>query len=150
MTVIDVTIICLMAIGLVVWVGEPLVRRVLYKSHGHEDNEAIQSLFLQKEMLYVAIRDLDFDFQTGKVDQQDYGELRRQLEREAVHILRQLDAVDPLVVFANEVEGQVLGLRRHCTSTIRVSGQEACLSCGTSLESSDNFCPACGQALRLV
>ena len=35
-------------------------------------------------MLYGAIRDLDFDFQTGKVDQKDYAELRQQLEREAV------------------------------------------------------------------
>jgi len=150
MTAIDVTIICLMAIGLVVCVGEPLVRRVSYKSHGHEDNDAVRSLLLQKEMLYVAIRDLDFDFQTGKVDQQDYGALRRQLEREAVHILRQLDAVDPRSVFANEVECQVLDLRRHRTLTAHSAGQEACLSCGTPLESSDNFCPSCGQALRLV
>ncbi|MBI2779147.1 MAG: zinc-ribbon domain-containing protein, partial [Gammaproteobacteria bacterium] len=25
-----------------------------------------------------------------------------------------------------------------------------CRSCGTPLESSDNFCPSCGQALRLA
>ena len=150
MTAIDVAIICLMAIGLVVWVGEPLVRRVSYKSHGHEDNDAAGSLLLQKEMLYVAIRDLDFDFQTGKVDQKDYDELRRQLEREAIYILRQLDAVDPLVMFDNEVERQVIGLRRCHISTARGSGQETCASCGTPLESDDNFCPACGQALRRV
>jgi len=150
MTAIDVAIICLMAIGLVVCVGEPLVRRVSYKSHGREDNNEAESLLLQKEMLYGAIRDLDFDFQTGKVDQKDYGELRRQLEREAVYILRHLDAVDLLVVFANEVERQVLGLRRHRTSAVCGSGQEACPNCDAPLESSDNFCPSCGQALRRV
>lgn len=150
MTTIDVAIICLMAIGLVICVGEPLVQRVSYKPYGREDNEAVQSLVLQKEMLYVAIRDLDFDFRTGKVDQKDYDELRRQLESEAVHILRQLEAVDPLVAFDNEVERQVLGLRRHRTSAVRGSGQEVCPSCGARLESGDNFCPACGQALRLV
>ena len=150
MTAIDVAIICLMAIGLVVWIGEPLVRRVSYTSHGHEDNDAAGGLLLQKEMLYVAIRDLDFDFQTGKVDQKDYSELRRQLEREAVYILRQLDAVDPLVMFDHEVEQQVIGLRQRHISTARGSGQETCASCGTPLERDDNFCPACGQALRLV
>ena len=150
MTAIDVAIICLMAIGLVVCVGEPLVRRASYKSHGREDNNEAESLLLQKEMLYGAIRDLDFDFQTGKVDQKDHGELRRQLEREAIHILRQLDAIDPLVVFANEVERQVLGLRRHRTSAVCSSGQEACPNCDAPLESSDNFCPSCGQALRRV
>lgn len=150
MTAIDVAIICLMAIGLVVWVGEPLVRRVSHTSHGREENNDAGSLLLQKEMLYVAIRDLDFDFHTGKVDQKDYGELRRQLEREAVDILRQLDAVDPLVGFDNEVERQVIGLRRRHISTARGSGQETCPSCSTPLESGDNFCPSCGQALRLV
>src|SRR5262249_18098642 len=116
MTAIDVAIICLMAIGLVACVGEPLVRRGPYQPHRPEANDDAGSLLLQKEMLYVAIRDLDFDFQTGKVDQKDYGELRRQLEGEAVDILRQLDAVDPLVVFDNEVERQVMGLRQRPTS----------------------------------
>jgi len=150
MTAVDVAIICLMAIGLVVCVGEPLVRRVSYESHGREDHNEAASLVLQKEMVYGAIRDLDFDFQTGKVDQKDYSALRQQLEREAVHILRQLDAVDPLIGFANEVERQVLGLRQCRTSTARGSGQEACPSCDAPLESDDNFCPSCGQALRRV
>jgi len=150
MTAIDGALICLMAMGLVVYVGEPLVRRVSYQAHGCEDNDDAESFVLQKEMLYVAMRDLDFDFQTGKVDQKDYGELRRQLEKEAVDILRQLDAVDPRTVFDNELERQVIGLRRHHTSTARDSGAETCPSCGTPLESDDNFCPSCGQALRLV
>lgn len=150
MTAIDVAIICLMAIGLVAWVGEPLVRRVSYALHGREDNGDTGSLLLQKEMLYVAIRDLDFDFQTGKVDQKDYGELRQQLEREAVYILRQLDAVDPRVVFDNEVERQVIGLRRRYISAARDSSLETCPSCATPLESDDRFCPSCGQALRLA
>lgn len=150
MTALDAAIICLMAIGLVVWVGEPLVRRAAYTSHEREENKDAGSLLLQKETLYVAIRDLDFDFHTGKVDQKDYSELRRQLEREAVDILRQLDAVDPLVGFDNEVERQVIGLRRRHISTARDSGEETCPSCNTPLESGDNFCPSCGQALRLV
>ena len=150
MMAIDVALICLMAIGLVVCVGEPLVRRAAYTSHGREEHNGAESLVLQKEMLYGAIRDLDFDFQTGKVDQQDYGALRRQLEGEAVHILRQLDAVDPLVMFDNEIERQVLGLRRHHTSIVCGSSPETCPGCGTLLDSGDNFCAACGQALRPV
>src|SRR5262245_7653403 len=148
MTAIDVTIICLMAIGLVVCVGEPLVRRVSYKPHEREDNDAGQNLLLQKDMLYGAIRDLDFDFQTGKVDQQDYAELRQQLEREAVQILRQLDAADPLVALDHEIEHQVLALRRHSASTVCGPSREFCFGCGSPLENGENFCPCCGQALR--
>jgi hypothetical protein len=92
MTAIDIAAICLMAICLVVGVGEPLVRRRSYGVRGAESDNETERLLLQKEMLYGAIRDLDFDFQTGKVDQKDYAELRQQLEGEAMQVLRQLDA----------------------------------------------------------
>ncbi len=71
MTAIDIAIICLMAVCVVVGVGEPLVRRLAYRPHGREGDNETERLLLQKEMLYGAIRDLDFDFQTGKVDQKD-------------------------------------------------------------------------------
>ena len=148
MTAIDVAIICLMAVCVVAGVGEPLVRRLAYRQHGREGDNETERLLLQKEMLYGAIRDLDFDLQTGKVDQKDYAELRQQLEREAVQILRQLDAADPLVALDHEIEHQVLALRRPTASTACDSSQKNCFSCGTPLENGENFCPCCGQALR--
>jgi hypothetical protein len=99
-------------------------------------------------MLYGAIRDLDFDFQTGKVDQKDYAELRQQLENEAVQILRQLDAADPPVALDHEIKQQVSALRRYGASTVCGSSRESCFGCGTPLENGENFCPCCGQALR--
>jgi hypothetical protein len=148
MTVIDIAVICLMAICLVVGVGEPLARRRLYSMRAAEGDNDTERLLLQKEMLYGAIRDLDFDFQTGKVDQKDYDELRQQLEGEAVQILRQLDAADSLVALDHEIEQQVLVLRRHSDSTVCGSQRESCSGCGTPLDDSENFCPYCGQAAR--
>ena len=137
-----------MALCIVVGVGEPLARRWSYRMQGHEAGDGTEQLSLQKEMLYGAIRDLDFDFQTGKVDQKDYAELRQQLSREAVQILRQLDAVDTLVALDHEIECQVLALRRHSASPVCGLGRESCFSCGTPLENGENFCPCCGQASR--
>ena len=148
MTVIDIAVICLMAICLVVGVGEPLARRRLYSTRAAESDNDTERLLLQKEMLYGAIRDLDFDFQTGKVDQKDYAELRQQFEGEAVQILRQLDAADPLVALDHEIEQQVLALRRHSASTVCGAHREACSGCGTLLDDGENFCPCCGQAAR--
>jgi hypothetical protein len=147
-TVIDLVVICLMAICVVIGVGEPLARRWSYKGQVQESDHDTERLLLQKEMLYGAIRDLDFDFQTGKVDQKDYTELRQQLEREALQILRQLDAADPLVALDQEIEQHVLTLRRHRASTVCGSRREACCDCGALLENGENFCPSCGQALR--
>ena len=148
MSALDIAVICLMAVCVVIGVGEPLARRWAYRVHAHEGSDDAERLLLQKEMLYGAIRDLDFDFQTGKVDQKDYAELRQQLEREAVQILRQLDAADPLVALDHEIEHQVLALRRPIASTVWGSSQKPCFSCGTPLENGENFCPGCGQALR--
>ena len=150
MTVIDIAVICLMAICVVVGVGEPLARRWSYSKRMAEGDDDTERLLLQKEMLYGAIRDLDFDFQTGKVDQKDYAELRQQLEREAVQILRQLDAADPLVALDHEIEQQVLALRRHSASTVCGSQSRSLLGCGTPLENGENFCPCCGQAIEAV
>jgi hypothetical protein len=150
MMAIDIALIALIAVSLVVYIGEPLVRRVPSTPYGRAEEDETERLVLRKEMLYVAIRDLDFDFQTGKVDQQDYTELRQQLETDAVHILRQLDTVDPLLAFDNAVEHQVLALRRHRLSTADGSRPETCSRCRTVLENDENFCPCCGQALRLA
>jgi hypothetical protein len=115
---------------------------------GPGDDNDTERLLLQKEMLYGAIRDLDFDFQTGKVDQQDYVELRQQLEGEAVYILRQLDAADALVALDHTIEQQVLALRRQSAAPVCGSHREACAGCGTPFGDGENFCPYCGQAAR--
>jgi hypothetical protein len=86
MTVIDIAGICLMALCVVVGVGEPLARRWLYQVHGHENGDDTERLLLQKEMVYGAIRDLDFDFQTS--GNRKTRELRQQLEK--LHNLHQL------------------------------------------------------------
>jgi hypothetical protein len=52
MTVIDIAVICLMAICVVIGVGEPLARRWLYQVHGHENGDDTERLLLQKEWLW--------------------------------------------------------------------------------------------------
>jgi hypothetical protein len=148
MTAIDIVVICLMAICLVVGVGEPLARRQLYSMRGERGDSDTERLLLQKEMLYGAIRDLDFDFQTGKVDQKDYAELRQQLEAEAVQILRQLDATDALLGLDHAIEQHVLALRRQRTVTVCSSPRDVCSHCSVPLDDGENFCPSCGQAVR--
>jgi hypothetical protein len=144
---IDSLVILLMAVGLVVFLSEPLVRRP--SGHGMSDDETreVERLSLQKETLYTAIRDLDFDFQTGKVDDQDYAELRHRLEGEALQILQQIDSVDPLATLDRDLESQILMLRQQQASNTSLPGQKACPGCGGILQGGENFCPSCGQSL---
>jgi hypothetical protein len=146
---LDIIVIFLVAMGTVVFVGEPLVRRALRPTLPDESEQVMERLSLQKETLYNAIRDLDFDFQTGKVEQKDYVELRQHFEREAIQLLRQIDAVDPLSELDNELERQIHTLHQQRLSSLDLdlSSSSTCPSCKGVLQGDEHFCPSCGQPL---
>ena len=148
MNTADIVVIVVMAIGLVVWIGEPLVRRGrVREATADAQDDAIERLTLQKETLYTAIRDLDFDHQTGKVDAEDHAELRRQMEAEAADILRQLDLADPLADLDLVVEQEILAYRQK-EDTATLASEDACPACGTGLVADPTYCPICGQSLK--
>ena len=45
-------------------------------------------------MLLAALKDLEDDRSTGKIDQKDYSQLKTELSTEAIEIMKQLDALD--------------------------------------------------------
>jgi rubrerythrin len=147
MSIVDTIIVLLMAVGTVVFVGEPLVRRVFHLASASDNSPEMERLALQKETLYTAIRDLDFDFQTDKVDQKDYTELRQHLEGEALQLLHQFDTVDPLAELDVELERQISALRQQRFSPSDRPSQSICSRCGSTLQGDGHFCPICGQPL---
>ena len=102
-------------------VGAPFMYR--QRPCREEDASASPSagLLLQRDTLYTALRDLEFDFQTGKVDQKDYAELRQQLEQEALHILHLLDAPDACTPLDAALEQHIALLRQRPTEISPVS-----------------------------
>jgi hypothetical protein len=145
MITIDLLVMLLIALGLVVFVADPLVRGTASGTQTSAAGQEIERLALQKETLYTAILDLDFDFQTAKVEQNDYTALRQQLEREAVHVLQQIDAVDPLAELDSAIERRIAALRQQpLPLAVPVT---TCQHCGTELQGDERFCPACGQSL---
>lgn len=80
----------------------------------------------------AAIRDLDFDFQTGKVTQEDYEALRSQLAFEAAEYLQVKQQED------EKIEAMI---RAHLQA---VKSSARCEKCGGELRPEDQFCPACG------
>jgi len=110
---LDLFIMLGMTVSIVVLVGEPFVRHTRPYPADDPSASARAGLLLQKDTLYTAIRDLAFDFQTGKVDQQDYVELRQRLEGEAVQVLRLLDASDPGAALDAALEQHIARLRQR-------------------------------------
>ena len=148
---IDVLMILFVALGLTVFVVSPLFRQQVGDAVRGTESREIEQLTLHKETVYTAIRDLDFDFQTNKVDDQDYRELRHQLEAEAIDLLRHIDAVDPTARLGDEIERQILAMRRKPrTPDGRQSPRGRCVACRAVLQGDEKFCPYCGHALTMV
>jgi zinc-ribbon domain len=143
----EMLLILLIAVSVAVFVGEPLIRRSASDLSAEAGDPIFEQLSLQKETLYTAIRDLEFDFHTGKVDQKDYTKLRQHLETEALQILRQLDDADPNAGLESDLEQQILALRQQTPGQLHAACLPPCPRCGVILLGGENFCPSCGRPL---
>ena len=90
--------------------------------------------------LLLALRDLDFDYQIGKVTEEDYGALRQTLLVQAATALETREKQDAEQDARLE---EAIRLRRDKQSTTR-----ECSQCGASLDLSDRFCRVCGKPVE--
>ncbi len=124
-----------------------------------EDSQEVSSLLAERERLLNALQELDFDFQLGKIPEEDYPEQRADLLRRGAEVLKKLDSlgasrpqlVPEKVVFApgtglsdDQIES-MLAARRRARKT---KSAGFCPHCGKSILITDQFCPHCGKALQ--
>ena len=57
---------------------------------GHPTAE-LQDLLAEKETIYAAIQELDFDLKSGKLSPEDHGALRQRHEAQAAGVLRRIE-----------------------------------------------------------
>jgi hypothetical protein len=102
---------------------------------------ALTELRRKRDTIYEALRELDFDAQTGKISGQDHAELSERYKRQAIALLKQLDerTRDELLAIDAEIEREVAARR----TTKRRTGLR-CLACGAAMDPGDRFCRQCG------
>lgn len=124
--------------------------------------DPLAELSERRDAIYRAIKELEFDYQVGKVSEADYQAFSAQLKAEAAAVLREMDALeaaaaDPALDAA--IEAQVAALRRQPqTASSPASPQAAplpssaqarfCTRCGHQAQPGDRFCGRCGAPLR--
>jgi hypothetical protein len=79
-------------------------------------------LAAEREVVYASIRDLDEDFETGKLTSQDHAALRGELRAQAVRLLQAEREAAPATACG-------------------------CAACGAKLPQDARFCPGCGVSL---
>lgn len=96
----------------------------------------------EREALLDAIRELDFDYRMGKVEDEDYRETRSRYENRAVELMRAIeDAAGPAPGIEDRIEKEIAALRNRDTVT--------CAGCGCETPEGARFCPQCGKGLAV-
>ena len=58
------------------------------------DSDEYKHLLVRKEETLISIKELEFDFNTEKISESDYQELRKKLEAEATELIEKLDQME--------------------------------------------------------
>lgn len=108
LTIVVAVAISLAAIALVVW---PLLRPdppLLL-----DQDERLRDLIARKDAALLSIRELEFDRQTGKLNDEDFARLNARLRRQALALLERIDRVAPDVSSMDEtLEAAIAAQRR--------------------------------------
>ena len=123
--------------------------RELDVSFASATDPVVETLVVQRDATYAAIKDLEFDHAMSKLSDVDYKSLRSKYEAKAVAILQELDSMtaarkrNPRMTLTDEsIEAQVHQLRGGAAKVV------TCVKCGVRAAPSDRFCAKCGAPIK--
>ena len=81
-------------LGIVIfaYIAYPLIRGVDTFLNVDPAETRMQTLYLEREQCYSALADLDEDYETGKLSEEDYQEMRTELMQDTAQVVSQLEA----------------------------------------------------------
>lgn len=123
-----------------------------------------EGLLLKRDSVYSAIKELEFDYETGSLSEKDLKDLEEKYKEKAVTILKELDEWDKGKPAEDEIEKQVKALRgirpkstpveeeieKEVRALRKVKGEPKgpfCPHCGARILEADRFCSKCGTNL---
>jgi hypothetical protein len=133
----------LVAAAVILFIVQP-VAKGLHASLERDEDELTETE-ARKRVALLALRDVEYDYLAGKLDEGDYRSLKGELTAEALAALEADEKartgegaeVDPSALEA-EIAQARLGLR----------GGSFCSECGFANEPGSRFCASCGHALQ--
>jgi len=113
-----------------------------------DEDGPLADLLQRKETLLLSIKELEFDYQTGKLSSEDYQRLDQRARHQAIALLRQIEkAIPDSANLEAELEAAIRRQRKAVEAVAPAESAPTCPRCATALRASDNFCPKCGLAL---
>jgi hypothetical protein len=133
--------VALVAGAVVLFILQPVVKGI-HASLEREDDELTETE-ARKRVALLALRDVEYDFLAGKLDEQDYRSLKSELTAEALAALEADEASKSgdRVTAAPDLEAEIAVMRQGLRSG------HACPDCSYMNEEGSRYCSACGHAL---
>jgi rubrerythrin len=142
------------------YISLPFRRKQLRKAN---DSVASPRQKVQRDAVLSALRELDFDFKTGKISEEDYIPLRTRLMAEAaVHIEaeeQEKEKLEALIrarrttqqqsITCDHCEAPVKAGQHFCSKCGSAIHNEQCPSCGKKIQAGDLFCSSCGNKIQV-
>ena len=143
------------------YVGWPLLSPA--RAEAPETGKERRSVALgeEKDRLLGALRDLEHDHQTGKMDDADFAALSAKVKGEAAKVLKDIDVNEgrkvlrpgdeprPVSDSAAATASGTGAASGTATGTGTASGSEQfCTKCGRQARNDDAFCGRCGAAIH--
>jgi len=133
-----------------------------------EEEHELSALMAERDRVINSLQEIDFDFNLGKVPEEDYPTQRANLLQKGAELLRKIDALAPSGLPDTEarIERAIAARRADASldrpeltdedlesmiSSRRQGRKEKsagfCPKCGKPVMVTDRFCPSCGKAL---
>ncbi len=128
----------------------PLFRKVddeyiLIQKLSSEEGDQYHQLLARKENCLEAIKDLTFDYETGKLSEEDYTRTKADFEMQAIEVIKE---VEKMKKSAEASHKALLNNEEKKTESEKKPAAAFCHHCGSPLKSSGfKFCPSCGKPL---
>lgn len=138
--------VTLVSAAVIIFIVQPVVKG-LHASLEREDDE-LTDTEARKRVALLALRDVEYDFLAGKLDEEDYRAMKSELTAEALAALEADEAARAEVGVAvtefsvtEDLESEIARIRAHIRSGL------VCASCGYTNDEGSRFCSSCGSAL---
>jgi len=128
----------ILVVAVVAFILQPVIQGH-WASLQQQDDEMTE-VEARRRVSLLALRDAEYDFATGKLDETDYMALKRQLSAEALAALRELEASGDTDALEREIAQARKGL---------AGDDMRCGACHHRNPSGSRFCGACGTPLAV-
>ncbi len=111
-------------------------------------NKKANNLQEKKNELLGALKEIEFEYQMGKLSEQDYKDLKNDYQTNALKVLKELDKKNNGKSEIDDIENEIRKYRsKKKSGSASTKHLKYCPNCGKPVNAKSKFCANCGKSL---